>query len=354
MNLRGAELTNRGRPLTLIVMRRTMALLILVTLVVACFPEAPPPRTAKPPAEPATELVLAVTEWPPFTDEKGKPQVATDVVRATLDATGTDVRIAVVPITTWLEDIKAGKYSGSAALWKSPDREEVLLFSRPYLENRLVLIARTGEDVTATALGQLTGKRVAIVAGYAYGDAVANAKGPELVKGTSTPENIRKLVEGAVDYVLADALLAHHVIESHPQKEQLQIGEPSLVSRTLHLGLRRDVPGAAEIIKRFNAQLDKMIANGTYNRILGVEWIRADVDGDGEVDMIHSGKEAGTAPPEQSYEVVRPRQQETGPRTRFRGAYFIDGQRYEDWENVPDTFKIAPTRPGMGVKLLEW
>jgi len=47
-----------------------------------------------------------------------------------------------------------------------------LIFSQPYLENRLVLVGRHGADVAAKALPALAGRRIAIVEGYSYGDAL--------------------------------------------------------------------------------------------------------------------------------------------------------------------------------------
>ena len=63
------------------------------------------------------------------------------------------------------EDIKAGKFDGSAAMWKSPEREAYLLYSKPYLESRLHLAGQKGTDVSAHNLSELAGKRVALVKG---------------------------------------------------------------------------------------------------------------------------------------------------------------------------------------------
>ena len=62
----------------------------------------------------------------------------------------------------------SGPFDGSAAAWKDAEREKALLFSQPYLENRLMLVARRGGDVSAATVADLKGKRVAIVEGYAY------------------------------------------------------------------------------------------------------------------------------------------------------------------------------------------
>src|SRR5690606_9228057 len=96
---------------------------------------------------------------------------------------------------------------GSPALWRDETREAYLLFSEPYLENRLVLVARKGKNVSATSLSALAGKKVGIVQDYAYGQALSEAKGVEFVEQESTSANLQSLMDGGVDYVLIDELL---------------------------------------------------------------------------------------------------------------------------------------------------
>ena len=45
-------------------------------------------------------------------------------------------------------------------------------------------------------------------------------------------------------------------------------------------------PAQADEIEKFNAEIKKMQADGTYNIILRLDWIRADVDGDGRTELV--------------------------------------------------------------------
>jgi len=47
--------------------------------------------------------------------------------------------------------------------------------------------------------------------------------------------------------------------------------------------LRKDLKDAATIIKRFNSELRGMLADGSYNRLLGLNWVQGDAEGDGRV-----------------------------------------------------------------------
>ena len=126
-----------------------------------------------------SSLRLVSTAWPPFTNAPGQPRFALDLVEAALGRLEITTNTTIVDAARFTPALLTGEFEGSAAAWKDPERERVLLFSQPYLENRLILVGRRGADVSATSLAALKGKRIAIVEGYSYGDSVNDA-GPAL------------------------------------------------------------------------------------------------------------------------------------------------------------------------------
>ncbi len=282
-------------------------------------------------------LRLASDIWPPFTDVSTKPRFALELVHTALDRAGvragSDLR---EDFTDPTDEIRAGDLDGSAALWRSPERETFLLYSRPYLENRLVLVGREGSDVTATTFSDLTGKRVALVESYAYGEAAEGAQGPKFVQGRSDGENLQSLLQGEVDYVLADELLVHHLVQSDEEKAErlLEIGTTALMKRSLHFAIRRDLPRSKQIMDRFDTEIRRMLGDGSYNRILRLAWIRVDVDGDGTPELVLSGRRAGLHPPDGSYDLFAP--ESTDDR---EPRYLIESKTYDSWQDVPPRYK---------------
>ncbi len=59
------------------------------------------------------------------------------------------------------------------------------------------------------------------------------------------------------------------------------------------IGLVRDY-----VIEQFNAEIKKMINEGLYNELLGLGCVRADIDGDGTLEIVLNCDAAGTEPPE--------------------------------------------------------
>ncbi|HEU5074686.1 MAG TPA: transporter substrate-binding domain-containing protein [Polyangiaceae bacterium] len=309
----------------------------------ASVPPAAEPAVAEPPV--AQTLPLASTPWPPFTDEEGSPRVAIDLVHTALSRAGYAATTNIVGQGMLTEALEQGTYVGSVALWRSAEREAFLLYSDAYLENRMVLVGRAGSDVRARSLKELRGKRVGIVEGYAYGPELEAAKEPKFVSGRSDELNLRALLEKKLDYVIADSLLMAHVFEQFPHQasERLVVAPSPLITRSLHFALRKDVPNAAVIVARFNEEIRLMLADGSYNRALGLAWVSADVDGDGRAELVPRTNQVGARPPAGGYNVLSvPAAPASSAPTQEPQRYYVGGKHYESWEVVPDDRKREP------------
>jgi ABC-type amino acid transport substrate-binding protein len=285
-------------------------------------------------------LHLGSTPWSPFTNAPGKPRYATDLVEAALKRIGLTAETAVVAEGTLTAALLEGRFDGSPALWRDPERESKLVYSKPYLENRLVLVARRGDDVSAAALPALAGKRIALVDGYAYGDALQVPKGPTYVAASTVEQSLEKVLAGAADYVLMDELVVQYLLTNYPNevKTRLAIGTEPLLVRTLHFALRRNVIGAESIVARFDAEMTKMIADHSYQLLLKLGWMEADVDGDGRTELVPASDQAGNGPPVRRYELVTVTANK--PKAEAPKRFYLGGQVYEGWTNVPEKYKV--------------
>ncbi len=332
--VRHAEVGSAGRTGRRIVRFRLAAAAWLAGAAVAAFA-----------ADPST-LRLASDEWPPFTGSPGSERAAVELVHTALERAGIQATTTIIGWKDVESGIRRGDFDGSAAMWRSERREEDLLFSVPYLENRLVLIGRAGSDVSAATIDDLAGKRVATVGRYAYGELIENAKGVLFISTRNDQDSLDRLLAGAVDYLLVDELVARHLIEFQPREVEtkLEIGLRPMASRLLYFALRRDLPDAKRIIDAFNSEIRIMQGDGSYVEILQVGWIRVDVDGDGLYELMPYGDYVGEFPPGTVYDVFGDLPDDETPPEKQR--IIVKGNIYEGWDAIPDRYRIPPSQGG--------
>lgn len=273
-------------------------------------------------------LSLAADYWPPFTNQPNEVAFAQSIVNEALSRSDVQAQTVILPFEDVLSSLRQGDVQGSPALWFTSERASFLLYSDPYLENQVVLIGRKGVDVSASSYADLQGQKVAVVKGYAYGDMT----GIELVERMDQQGCLTALLKGEADYMLVDALLLNYALQRQAEeiKENLAVGKNILAHRSLHFVIRQDVEGAEVLMEAFNAKISEMQDDGTYNRILQLNSIQKDVDGDGRLDYVMSSENAGSAPM-MSSDAYRLYQGQT---KEAQGSFYVDGQRYATLDEV--------------------
>jgi len=308
---------------------RTLALAVLATVAVSLVGSAQTNR-----------LRLVSTAWPPFTDGPGHARFALDLVEEAFSRIGVVSTTSIVDPAQFTISLLTGPYDGSAAAWRDPEREKALVYSQPYLENRLILVGRRGAIVNATKLSELKGKKIAIVEGYSYGE--LDTAGPIYVRSKTEEDSLKQLLDSKVDYTLMDDLVVQYIAVNYATEAQqkLQIGATPLIKRQLYLAVRRTTPDADSIVSRFNSQLRTLIADRTYHRLLHVDWINADVDGDGIPEYVPKSDKVGTVAPQRAYTLIsNDKPAPAKPATQQR--YYVGGYTYNTWTDLPDSYKVS-------------
>lgn len=295
------------------------------------------------------QLRFVSTAWSPFTNAPGQPRLALDLVETALGRIKVTAITNIVDAAQFTPALLTGAFDGSAAAWKDAEREKVLVYSQAYLENRLILVGRKGAAVQVPTLRALQGKSVAIVGGYSYGD--IDKAGPNFIRSQSEEDSLTQVLQGKAEFALMDELVVQYIVSRYPKEAQtrLEMGTAPLVTRPLFVAIRRTRPDAESLIARFNSQLRGMIADRTYHKLLHVDWIRADIDGDGVPEDVPKSDMAGTSAPLQVYSLTtmtKDQSQSLSKTIPLSPRFYLGGNIYTDWANVPNKFKVTdPNQP---------
>ncbi|WP_455205860.1 substrate-binding periplasmic protein [Kaarinaea lacus] len=292
----------------------------------------------------AADLKLVADNWPPFSSEKQGQRIAVELVEQALLRSGVKAKTDIIQWKQVLEGIKANKYDAIVGAWKDSEREQYLLFSRPYLENRIMLVGRVDNKIDFNGLSQLANKKIAVVEGYAYGNAISNNKKIIRVKGATVAENIKKLLRKEVDFILADSIVAQAMKQYLPEdvKSQLTVYDQVVVTHSLHFAVRKNHPEATMLLKKFNKAIGEMIADGSYNKILGFDWVVADTNSDGINEYIVGSqlrsKTLDPAATDSSYSLFST-EQNMGKKPVLK--YRVLNQEYNSWSEAQQAINEA-------------
>ena len=231
-------------------------------------------------------LSLGNDAWPPFIIEGQEQGSSEKLVCEALDRAGWTCVIEVDDWDKVLEGAKEGSVDGIAAVWRSPEREQYLLFSDPYLTNRIVPIVAKDSPLQPQSISDLANKRVAMVPDYAYGDEIQDALSSfDVVPVKGSAEAIKAVLDGRAEIALVDELVTRAHLENDPQLD-VDVINTVLAYRELHFAVSRQHPQAEEIISEFHRAYDLMLKDGAVNEALGVDWLATDLGNDGKLDLV--------------------------------------------------------------------
>ena len=298
-------------------------------------------------AHSADKLKIVADYWPPFTTEQKGQRIAADLVETALSNADIIHETQLLPWNEVLEGLKSGKYDAIVGAWKSTERESYLMFSQPYLENRIKLVGRIDNRIVYKRLDQLAGKKVGLVEGYAYGPEISDSKSIVKVMGATEAGNIKKLIAKKVDFILTDSIVVQAMKEFLPEdvKNELVIYDDAVVIRPLYFALRKNYPNGKAILEKFNKSISGMLADGSYNKILGFSWVKV-TNADGVEEYIGSSNVTpGAADPAQQqygYQVFTDEEPNRKSMAKSKKPkYRVLDQNFDSWRDAANAIEDA-------------
>lgn len=237
-------------------------------------------------AEAKEPLLLSNDNWPPFILEGNEQGTAEKLVCQALSLSGWPCTVEVKDWETVLQEARVGAIDGIAAAWRNPEREQYLMFSEPYLSNRIIPVISNRSLVTVKSANDLAGLRVALVTDFAYGDTIEGLKsGFTVVEVKNSLEALKAVKSGKANAALVDELVARDMLDD-PVMESLMLADTVLAFRDLHFAVSRQNPLAEEIIADFQRGYKQMLSDGTVNEILNVDWLATDFGQAGKLNVV--------------------------------------------------------------------
>ncbi len=199
-----------------------------------------------------------------------------DLAKEAAKRLGVDVKFQTIVWESKVEELDSGNID---VIWNgfsvTPEREKQVLFTKPYIKNRQVIVVTADSPIKTKA--DLEGKKIGIQAGSSAQDAVLADKATyEVIKDNMLEfdDNVmamRDLKGGGLDAVVVDIIVGKYYVSKHPGEYKFL--EEDFGAEDFAVGLRlTDKAFLAEM----NKALDAMKADGTASQISD-KWFKEDI-----------------------------------------------------------------------------
>lgn len=208
----------------------------------------------------AVEPVYAPFE---FLNDAGEIQgFDIDIIREIGKAAGFGVKFQTITFAGIIPALQAGTVDAAVgAITITPQRAQVVDFSRPYFKAGLAIATRTNTQ-NINSINDLQGKRVAVQIGTTGALEAGKIPNAQIRTFNAAVLALQELSNGNVDAVVHDAPILRYALNSGGLKN-LRVSDQLLTSEYLGIPTPKGSPNLAKI----NQGLGTILGNGTYATI---------------------------------------------------------------------------------------
>ncbi len=228
------------------------------------------------PSARADVIELRANPWCPFNCTPGSaaPGFMVELTREALAPFGHEVRYAQLNWSRSLAQVRSGEITG--IIGTDADEAPGLVFSPALGQYQEVLGFRRGERRDIARISELAGLRLGALQDYEYNSDVlehiaARSAEPgeiQLLSGDDAlARNLRKLLAGRIDVLVADRIALMHQLHEMGLQDQVEL-LPHPESSTLHIGFSPKHPQAALYVAQMEQGLAELRRSGRYQAIL--------------------------------------------------------------------------------------
>ena len=148
-----------------------------------------------------------------------------------------------------------------AGMSATPERKKAVAFSKPYFKAKQVVITK-GVDKSLKSFKDLAGKKVGVMLGFTGDTVVSEIKGVKVERFNASYAAIMALSQNKVDAVVLDSEPAKKYTANN---KQFVIASIPAEEEDYAIAVRKN---DKELLDKINSALDKIKANGEYDKLL--------------------------------------------------------------------------------------
>lgn len=225
------------------------------------------------------QVTLVADPYPPYQYEEGGAikGIDADLIAFAFQAIGYDVQVGLLPWEECLRQLDAGKADGIFQITCTPEREERYVFSDLLRTAETAFFARSNQAIqlskTVDLREQLESLTLGVLSGYSYDPAIDSLDPTTKMEVDDQEDLLLGLKEKRFDLAVMDVGVATFLADKLGISGIKRV-EGFAVTRKLHVALR---PERRDLVRPFNAQLEKLKEQGTFERIMARYGLRSSI-----------------------------------------------------------------------------
>ena len=214
-----------------------------------------------------------------FRNEKGElVGFDVDLAKEAAKRLGTEVEFKAIDWNSKEAELKSGRID---IIWNgldiTPEREQNMLFSKPYMDNRQIVFVKAGNDQGIKSEADLAGKAVGTQAGSTAETYIVGKEGlkdsfKEFKTYGDYVSAFMDLENGRIDALVCDEIVGRYALSKQDEKFDaldVTIGTPT----EFGIAFRKD---DTELRDKVQKVFDEMVKDGTAAKI-SEQWFKADL-----------------------------------------------------------------------------
>ena len=202
-------------------------------------------------------IKLATLDWEPYIGQKlANNGYVAGIAREAFLREGYELQLDFLPWARVVQETKSGKYDGYFPEYYSKEVEKDFIFSAKFKGGPLGFFKKP--------------YTIGVVREYVNTEEFDKADYLKKEEVVDDLTNIKKLLAGRIDLFVADKFVGLYLLRTFlPEKAgEMDFISPSLEEKDLYLCFPKQITRSEMLVKVFNSGLEKIIKDGTVNKIL--------------------------------------------------------------------------------------
>lgn len=221
----------------------------------------------------AQKVSIATLNWEPYVGESLPDYGFTsEIVSTAFKEAGYDPEIKFMPWARAMQMTEKGNYDAAFPAYYSKERAQKYALTDAFAHGPVVLASKSGADISFSEIEDLKPYSIGIVKGYVNGEEFDAADYLNKDETRNNEQNLKKLLAGRVDLIAIDKVVAVNLLKNNPNisgdLQDVTFLDPPLDNLSLHVLISRNIDNYEQVLKDFNAALDKLSDDGTIDEIL--------------------------------------------------------------------------------------